>query len=701
MAAILGLSPPGISTALTVLGFIVSEIQQVRASKKQLEVLSQAIGQLLGALDSEFKKSRFLAINVAKPLQDLKMLLDDVHRFVHKESKTGFFKSLLTKDSRIAGIEAFYKRIESVVNAFQISSLVNIEIMLSHDQAAAKEDKDLLEVHLNALEKNQIDLCKINHHNMIAMMVSIQRRLDNMSHWNDPERQFYSHTLQYLTSASGQQVELESWMIPSFEVDYGHEIVAEFIEGPGTEQTLPSKYCKPEPGLTLRRVLRKEIDIWLTLRHPNILQFLGANTLDDKPFIVMPYIPLNARRFLVQRPTFDPIYILRDISRGLEYLHSREICHGDLKGVNVLVDPSERALLCDFGLARVKADVTSRSNQQGTNGVMGSRNWMAPELLVGSGVRPPSDVYAFGMTIYELYTDENPMSEVAYWDFVEVVFRLDGRPNRPEPNDLPKLTDAVWSLAETCWAKDPKSRPSAHYIHDTITNLISVMPRDAGNLSTQKKTDDDGPILQLQPMAAPRSGEELHLEVERHRRTLGDDHPDTLTAMDNFARHCQPTRAQAIEEVVMELRKMVLGEDHPATLATMSFLAHTYYALEAKDIGVRAMEKQMVVLGKDHPDTLTTMGTLAQIYYDLEQYHHARDIGLVVTQELERILGPLNPQTLTSMNDLGRTINLQDGSQARSDVNIAIERDADAIWPIRLFKLITRARWTSKIGTRE
>ncbi|KAJ7093532.1 kinase-like domain-containing protein, partial [Mycena epipterygia] len=142
--------------------------------------------------------------------------------------------------------------------------------------------------------------------------------------------------------------------------------------------------------------------LWLTLRHPNVLQFLGANTLDDMPFVVMPYIPYNARQFLQQRPTFDPVYILRDISLGLQYLHSRKICHGDIKGVNILIEDSGRSLLCDFGLSRIKADATSRTVQTGNTIVAGSRNWMAPEVLAGSLPKMPSDVYAFGMTLYEV-----------------------------------------------------------------------------------------------------------------------------------------------------------------------------------------------------------------------------------------------------------------------------------------------------------
>ena len=112
---------------------------------------------------------------------------------------------------------------------------------------------------------------------------------------------------------------------------------------------------------------------------------------------------------------------LCDMCCGLLYLHSKQVVHGDLKAVgdascevyirtkaaillqsNVLVDDGGRAVLCDFGLSRVRSDVTSRTAIAGIAAPVGSRNWMAPELLNGGRLRKPCDIYAFGMTIYEV-----------------------------------------------------------------------------------------------------------------------------------------------------------------------------------------------------------------------------------------------------------------------------------------------------------
>jgi len=59
-------------------------------------------------------------------------------------------------------------------------------------------------------------------------------------------------------------------------------------------------------------------------------------------------------------------------------------------------------VLCDFGLSRVKSDVTSRTTKPGAGDIVGSRSWMAPERLLGGSLKKPCNIYAFGMTLHEV-----------------------------------------------------------------------------------------------------------------------------------------------------------------------------------------------------------------------------------------------------------------------------------------------------------
>jgi serine/threonine protein kinase len=69
---------------------------------------------------------------------------------------------------------------------------------------------------------------------------------------------------------------------------------------------------------------------------------------------------------------------------------------------NILIDNAGSAVLCDFGLSRIKADIDSRTTVVDSTNIAGSRNWMAPERLTGGILRKHCDVYAFGMVIYEV-----------------------------------------------------------------------------------------------------------------------------------------------------------------------------------------------------------------------------------------------------------------------------------------------------------
>lgn len=146
----------------------------------------------------------------------------------------------------------------------------------------------------------------------------------------------------------------------------------------------------------------------------------------------------------------------------------------------MLIDDGHNALLCDFGLSRLKADI-STSSASTASPVAGSRNWMSPERLLGGNLRKPVDIYAFGMSIYEvriyftpllysifnifhflqIITTEVPLGHIPPMDFIDLVVTRNVRPERPEEETCPDLPDDLWEIAERCWAKDLDKRPDA------------------------------------------------------------------------------------------------------------------------------------------------------------------------------------------------------------------------------------------------
>jgi len=197
--------------------------------------------------------------------------------------------------------------------------------------------------------------------------------------------------------------------------------------------------------------------------------------------------------------------------------------------MNVLVDDNKKAVLCDFGLSRIKADVRSNTSMFGTGAIIGSRNWMSPERLTGGSVRKPSDIYAFGMIIYEvklfcslsnracylifyydkIYTNETPLGHIESSDFLELVVEKNVRPERPDEDEAPKLFDEIWELAQGCWAKEPLQRPTAESVCETISHLMGM--RNAVSVNKPSTVDEDlgsvptsyRPQRSLSPLSIP------------------------------------------------------------------------------------------------------------------------------------------------------------------------------------------------------
>ncbi|BAU00522.1 serine/threonine-protein kinase [Vigna angularis] len=155
---------------------------------------------------------------------------------------------------------------------------------------------------------------------------------------------------------------------------------------------------------------RKEIDIMKRLRHPNVLLFMGAVYSQERLAIVTELLPRGSlfKNLHRNNQTLDIRRRLRvalDVARGMNYLHHRNppIVHRDLKSSNLLVDKNWTVKVGDFGLSRLK-DATLLNTKSGR----GTPQWMAPEVLRNEPSNEKSDVFSFGVILWELMTQSIP-----------------------------------------------------------------------------------------------------------------------------------------------------------------------------------------------------------------------------------------------------------------------------------------------------
>uniref|UniRef100_M1A4W1 non-specific serine/threonine protein kinase n=1 Tax=Solanum tuberosum TaxID=4113 RepID=M1A4W1_SOLTU len=159
---------------------------------------------------------------------------------------------------------------------------------------------------------------------------------------------------------------------------------------------------------------KKEVEIMKRLRHPNVLLFMGAVYSQDKSAIVTEFLPRGSlfKTLHGNNHLLDFRRRLRmalDVARGMNYLHrwNPPIVHRDLKSSNLLVDKSWTVKVGDFGLSRFK-DSTFLTTKSGR----GTPQWMAPEVLRDEPSTEKSDVFSFGVILWELMTESIPWNNL-------------------------------------------------------------------------------------------------------------------------------------------------------------------------------------------------------------------------------------------------------------------------------------------------
>ncbi|KAJ6454251.1 kinase-like domain-containing protein [Mycena vitilis] len=214
----------------------------------------------------------------------------------------------------------------------------------------------------------------------------------------------------------------------------------------------------------------QEALIWRQLCHPNLLPFFGVYHLDNRLCLISPWMENgNIMEFLRAQPNTDRLSLILDVALGVRYLHKQRMVHGDLKAINVLVTPSRRACVADFGLAAVSNTITMRLTHSTTHARGGTARYQAPELFQGDSPNHyGSDVYAVACVFYEILTGKVPFYELP--NDMNVMFRVaEGkRPSRPLPGSGTQITDTLWELMQNCWDKDAESRPTSSQIVERL-----------------------------------------------------------------------------------------------------------------------------------------------------------------------------------------------------------------------------------------
>ncbi|KAI9143046.1 kinase-like domain-containing protein [Paraphysoderma sedebokerense] len=225
--------------------------------------------------------------------------------------------------------------------------------------------------------------------------------------------------------SNGNTPKVHPWTITSWEIEIGEPIAqggyGEVCIGTWmghTKVAVKRLLSRLDTEKSTKEFI-KEVEIWHRLKHPYILQLFGACSTADKPFMVCPFMSNGHMLQYLEKHPSEGTRLLYETSQGMQYLHNTNIIHGDLKAVNILVDDSGHAKITDFGFAVVKATHYSKSSSSKV--VAGTLRWSAPECLKGDKPSFQSDVYAFGITAFEVGSGGSiPFDHLADAGFREV-----------------------------------------------------------------------------------------------------------------------------------------------------------------------------------------------------------------------------------------------------------------------------------------
>src|SRR6266480_1348462 len=193
------------------------------------------------------------------------------------------------------------------------------------------------------------------------------------------------------------------------------------------------------------------------LSHPNIVTIFDVGQEGETAYIAMELLQGRSLHQMLKDPQRIPFHtaadIIAQVADALEHAHKFSIVHRDVKPANVVVAPSGRAKLTDFGVAYIPA-----SNVTQTGSALGSPRYMAPEQVLGQPIDSRADLFSLGVVLYEVLTKRTPFEWPGDTTVFALMQRIAGEPHPPLRQIDPQIPEGFDRIMDRALAKRPQDR---------------------------------------------------------------------------------------------------------------------------------------------------------------------------------------------------------------------------------------------------